>query len=276
VARRRAPVLGGRRVIRRYGRLLGIFASVETQYELEYRVNLAFNVLQQLVVTGTSLGAVLILFSYTTSMNGWSVAEMLLLIGTYYIVQGIGDSTVGPSVERLLEHIRLGTLDFTLLKPANSQFLVTMRHFKVRNLAGVITGLIIIVIGLVQLNGALSAAQVLSFIVALACGLALVYCLLLCLATLAFWFVRVENLLVIYGAFVDAARFPVDIYPGWLRLTLSSIAPIGIAVTVPAQALAGKLDLLGLGSILVATILAWTFTSWFWRFGLRSYTGASA
>ena len=145
-------------MIRRYGRLLGLFAAVETQYELEYRVNLAFNVLQQLVVTGTSLGAVLILFSYTTTMNGWSVAEMLILIGTYYIVQGVGDSTVGPSVERLLEHIRLGTLDFTLLKPANSQFLVTMRHFKVRNLFGVLTGLIIIGIGLGQLNSAPVAA----------------------------------------------------------------------------------------------------------------------
>ncbi len=199
-------------MIARYSRLLSIFASVETQYELEYRVNLAFNVLQQLVVTGTSLGAVFILFAYTSSMNGWSVGEMLLLIGTYYIVQ----------------------------------------------------------------NGALSAVQVVSFVVALTCGLALVYCLLLSLATLAFWFVRVENLLVIYGAFVDAARFPVDIYPGWLRLTLSSVAPIGIAVTVPAEALAGKLDVVGLGAIVVATILAWIFTRWFWRFGLRSYTGASA
>ncbi len=263
-------------MIRRYGRLLGLFAAIETQYELEYRVNLAFNVLQQLVVTGTSLGAVFILFSYTSTMNGWSVAEMLLLIGTYYIVQGVGDSTVGPSVERLLEHIRLGTLDFTLLKPANSQFLVTMRHFKVRNLFEVLTGIVVLVIGIAQLHGTLSVAQLVSFVVALACGLALVYCLLLCLATLAFWFVRVENLLVIYGAFVDAARFPVDIYPGWLRLTLSSVAPIGIAVTVPAEALAGKLDVLGLGAILVATILAWTFTSWFWRYGLRSYTGASA
>jgi ABC-2 type transport system permease protein len=201
---------------------------------------------------------------------------MLLLIGTYYIVQGVGDATVGPSVERLLEHIRLGTLDFTMLKPANSQFLVTMRHFKVRSLFGVLMGLVIIGIGLVQLNGAFSLLQIVSFMLALACGLALVYCLLLSLATLAFWFVRVENLLVIYGAFVDAARFPVEIYPGWLRLTLSSVAPIGIAVTVPAEALAGKLDVLGLGAIVGATVLAWTFTSWFWRFGLRSYTGASA
>ena len=35
----------------------------------------------------------------------------------------------------------------------------------------------------------------LEFVVTLVCGLGLVYCLLLVLSTLAFWFVRVENLL---------------------------------------------------------------------------------
>ena len=63
------------------------------------------------------------------------------------------------------------------------------------------------------------------FAVALFCGLVLVYVLLLSLSTLAFWFVRVENLLAVYEAFLDAGRFPVDIYPGWLRLTMSTVIP---------------------------------------------------
>ena len=81
------------------------------------------------------------------------------------------------------------------------------------------------------------------------------------------------------GGSVDlfmAGRFPVDIYPGWLRLTLSSVVPIGIAVTLPAQAIAGRLDGLGLALMLVATVAAWSFAAWFWRRGLVNYTGASA
>lgn len=119
-------------------------------------------------------------------------------------------------------------------------------------------------------------AEAASFAVTLVCGLLLVYGLLLVLSTLAFWFVRVENLLVIFWSFLDAGRFPVDVYPGWLRVTLSTIVPIGIAVTVPAQAIAGRLDALGLLAMLVGTIVVCWFASWFWRHGLRSYSGASA
>jgi ABC-2 type transport system permease protein len=104
----------------------------------------------------------------------------------------------------------------------------------------------------------------------------LIYVLLLFLGTLAFWFVRVENLLVVYEAFTDAARFPIDIYPFWLRFAMSSVVPIGVAVTVPAQAIAGRLDPLGLLAMLVGTLAAWWFSTWFWRRGLRTYTGASA
>jgi ABC-2 type transport system permease protein len=88
--------------------------------------------------------------------------------------------------------------------------------------------------------------------------------------------VRVENLLAIFWSFIDAGRFPVDLYPGWLRVTLSTIVPIGIAVTVPAQAIAGRLDLVGLVSMVLGTILVWLFAAWFWRIGLQNYTGASA
>lgn len=263
-------------MIRRYARLLGLFTRVETQYELEYRANLVFSLASEAVVMVTSVGAMLILFAYTDRLNGWTVGEMIVLLGIYYIVQGVADTFLQTSFERLLEHIRLGTLDFTLLKPANSQFLVSTRHVKVRFFGGILLGLVVLSIGLLRLPAGLGAFDAAAFVIALACGLALVYCLLLSLSTLAFWFVRVENLLVIYGAFLDAARFPVDIYPGWLRLTLSSVAPIGIAVTVPAQALAGKLDPFGLAAIVVAAVAAWTFSAWFFRVGLRSYTGASA
>jgi viologen exporter family transport system permease protein len=96
------------------------------------------------------------------------------------------------------------------------------------------------------------------------------------LGTVAFWATRVENLLAIFWSFLDAGRFPVDVYPGWLRVTLSTVVPIGVAVTVPAQAIAGRLDWLGLLLMLVGSVAVFAFASWFWRVGVRNYTGASA
>jgi ABC-2 type transport system permease protein len=136
-------------------------------------------------------------------------------------------------------------------------------------------GFAVIAAGLPQLS-AVGAVEALAFVVALICGFVLVYALLLALSTLAFWFVRVDNLMAIYWAFLDAGRFPVDVYPGWLRITLSSAVPIGVAVTVPAQAISGRLDLIGLALLVAGALVAFRLSSWFWRVGLRSYTGASA
>jgi ABC-2 type transport system permease protein len=75
---------------------------------------------------------------------------------------------------------------------------------------------------------------------------------------------------------MDASRFPVDVYPGWLRITLSSVIPVGLAVTIPAEAIGGRLGRLGLAEILIGALAAAAFARWFWRQGLKNYTGASA
>jgi ABC-2 type transport system permease protein len=260
----------------RYLRLLGLFAQTELQFAVEYRANLLLDLFEELIIVITSLLAVLVLFSHTGVINGWTLAQMIVLLGVYYLIQGAQSVVFEASFERFMEHVRLGTLDFILLKPANSQFMVSARHVQVAQLGQVALGFVLVGYGIAQVGDGPGASEVVAFAVTLACGLALVYCLLLVLSTLAFWFVRVDNLLAIFWSFLDAGRFPVDVYPGWLRVTLSTVVPIGIAVTVPAQAVAGRLDAIGLGGMVLGTLVVWAFASWFWRVGLRTYTGASA
>lgn len=259
----------------RYLRLLRLFFRTELQYELEYRLNLLLEIVQTVVVTSTSVGAVLILFSYTTVLNGWDLGAMLVLLGCFYLVQGFGEFALQPSFEKFLENVRLGTLDFALLKPASAQFLVTLRYLQIAQLAQMGLGAIVVAVGVSRIPN-IGLAEALGFPIALVCGFTLIYALLLALSTFAFWFVRVDNLMALYWSFMDAGRFPVDVYPGWLRVTLSSAVPIGVAVTVPAQVIAGRLDPLGLGLLVVGTVAAFLLASRFWHIGLRSYTGASA
>lgn len=262
--------------MRRYLRIFRSFVSTEFQFELEYRTNFLMSIFEMLLVVGTSLAAVLVIFTHTSSLNGWSLPQMVALTGVYYLVQGGSNIVFAPSFEKLMEHVRLGTLDFHLLKPANAQFLVSTRHMSLVRIVDLGLGLGVMAVGLFMLGDALSLGSVLIFLVTLAAGVAAVYALLLTLVTMAFWFVRIENLLAIFWAFTDAGRFPIDVYPGWLRLTLATIVPIGIAVTVPAEAISGRLNAETLGLMLVGTVFSVTFASWFWRRGLRSYTGASA
>jgi len=139
-----------------------------------------------------------------------------------------------------------------------------------------LVGLILLGYALAQIGEHVGAAQALSFAVALLAGSAIVYSFWLFLATLSFWLVRVENILVIFQSMWEAGRWPVTIYPGWLRTTLTFIVPVAFATTVPAQALAGRLDgptLAGAVGLAVAMLAA---TRWFWTIGVRHYSGASA
>src|SRR5690606_22448581 len=114
------------------------------------------------------------------------------------------------------------------------------------------------------------------FALALFCGAAMVYSFWLILATFSFWFVRVENLLVIFQSMYSAGRWPAGIYPQWLQFVLTFLVPVAFAVTVPAEGLTGRLTS---QTLLVAAGLAifmLLVSRLFWRFGIRYYSGASA
>jgi ABC-2 type transport system permease protein len=260
----------------RYLRMFRAFASSEFQFEMEYRGNFYLSIVEMFLVIGTSIAAVLVMFQHTTTMNGWTLPQMIVLLGVYYMIQGGVNLVFSPSFERLMEHVRAGTLDFHLLKPVNVQFLVSTRHLRVVRAADLALGLAVVIFGLVQVGAEIGVGPALLFVLSLLFGIMLVYSLLLGLVTLSFWFVRVENLLAIFWAFTEAGRFPVDVYPLWLRVSLSTIVPIGIAVTAPANVIAGRMDWMAVAVLGAGTVLAVGLASALWRWGLRSYTGASA
>src|SRR6267142_916884 len=102
-------------------------------------------------------------------------------------------------------------------------------------------GLGILFYGLAGLADRVGALETLGFGIALVAGAATVYAFWMILATFAFWFVRLENVLQIFWSMYQAGRWPVGIYPPWLRLSLTVVVPVALAVTVPAEALAGRL-----------------------------------
>lgn len=259
-----------------YLRLVAVFLRIGTLNELAYRANFFIQILESLVGVATILGTVAVVFSQTDTLGGWLPAELIALVGVYYLVLGMITLVISPSLARFISDVQQGTLDFTLLKPEDAQLLVSISEIRIWKLIDIGVGVVVLSGALVQLTSEIGVGAVLSFGIALLTGATIVYCFYLMLASLAFWFIRVENLLQIFWAMYTAGRWPVGIYPGWLRWILTLVVPIAFAVTVPAEAIAGRLTLqTQLGSILLAGFLV-LFSRWFWTQGLRQYSGASA
>ena len=141
----------------------------------------------------------------------------------------------------------------------------------------VVVGVGVIAFGITRLGVALGPLDVALFVVMLLAGLVIVYSFLLLLATCAFWFVKLDNVLVIFQSlFGNAGRWPVTIFPPWLRAFLTFVVPVAFAVTVPAQALTDQLVVAS--AVLAVAVAAGFFAAsrGFWLVALRRYTGASA
>jgi viologen exporter family transport system permease protein len=257
-------------------RLMWLFLRVGVMGEMAYPANFLAHLVNSALELGTALAGLAIIFSHAETLDGWRPDELLGLVGVYFLVGGVIGLVIQPSMERLTEAVRDGTLDFTLTKPEDAQLLVSIWRIEIWKIIDVGLGLAVLVFSLVRLGERVGIQQAAGFVGASIAGGLIVYSFWLILATTAFWFVRVENILVIFQSVYEAGRWPVSIYPRWLRFALTFLVPVAFAITVPAQALAGRLT--GQALLGAAAFAAALFTAarYFWRMGLRRYSGASS
>jgi len=268
--------MGG--TLRLYFAIFAVYFRASLQNELAYRINFVVNVGLALVSLANALIGVSVIFSHTTTLSGWTFSETLVLLSVYTIVNGLLNVFVAPNLDQLSESIRQGTLDFTLLKPASSQFLVSFQRCLIWGMTDVVLGIGLLVYSLTRMSGesGISAGRLALFALTLAAGVVVLYCLWTMLATFAFWFVRIDNMTTVLHTFFGMGRFPVDAYPLWMRRVLTFVIPVALVTTVPAEALSGRLGpLVPVVSVAVAAIMTWLSTR-LWRLGLRQYTSASS
>ena len=257
-------------------RLMALFLRVGALNELQYRANFWLQLLQSAIALGTGLAVLGLVFSQTTALNGWSSSELIAVMGVHLLMGGLIGALVQPNMERLRNDIRQGTFDFVLTKPEDVQVLASMREIRIWSAVDVIVGAVVLVVGLGQLGRSIGLLDALAFGVLLIVGFLMIYCFWLILTTVAFWIVRVDEIHELFEGLYQSGRWPVTIYPGWLRLSLTFLVPIAFAITVPAQALTGRLTLEWAAGALAFGAIALYATRRFFQFGLKSYSGASA
>lgn len=257
-------------------KLAWIFFRLGAMNEFQYRANFFLQLLQSLVALGTALAVLALVFSYTERLGGSSPPELLAIMGVHIALGGVIHTFIQPNMERLIEDVREGKLDYPLTKPEDSQVLVSVREIRIWQAVDIVVGGIVLGVAVAQLERGVGVGQALAFALAILLGGVMIYCFWLILTIGAFWIVRMEFIVELFEGVYQAGRWPVTIYPVWLRGGLTFLIPLGFAVTVPAQAITGRLS--GATLLVAAAFAAFLFvvTRLFWKIGLRRYSGASA
>ena len=257
-------------------RVSWLFFKLGVLNELQYRVNFFVSLLQSVIALVTGLVVLALVYSQTDELNGWTQPDLLCVLGIQILMGGLIKTSIQPNMTRLIDDVREGKLDFALTKPEDAQMLVSVREVRIWQVVDVFSGLIVLGVGLSRITTDVGPVDALAFAVALAFGAVLVYCFWLVIATGAFWVVNMWHAVELFDGIFQTGRWPIGIYPTWLRFGVTFLVPIAFAVTVPAEALTSRLVWQTLALAVVFTVVLFAFTRWFWRFGLRRYSGASA
>ena len=243
---------------------------------LAYRADTIINILLNLMWLGWELLSLSIIFNNTTTIGGWGFPELVALLGVFRLVNTMMIALIWPNTEKFNQSIRDGSMDYTILQPVNSMFLVSFSRITVWRAWDLMLAIVLISVGIRLSGDAVTALQILSFILLAICGVIVIYSLWIVLIALTFWFTKFDNNVTILQALLDAGRYPVTVYPVWLRILVTFVIPIAVATTVPLQGLRGDLTLSRVLMFVAIGIVSFLVASQVWRRGLKQYSGASS
>ena len=258
----------------RYFRLFGTRLRASLLLGLQYRADFLLDGFVEVFWMATTLVPLLVVFGMRKTVAGWSFPESLMVMGWFTFLQGVLEGAINPSLASVVEHVRKGTLDFVLMKPADAQFLVSTTRFAVWRAINTVTAGAIFVWGFVLLGRPPSPSAIAFAVVSLVSAVAVLYSLWIVTVSAAFYVVRIDNLSYFFNAVFDAARWPVSIFRGIARFVFTFVVPLGVMTTYPAQALLGTLRASTLLASLVAAVVALVVSRAVWTASIARYTSA--
>ena len=260
----------------RHLRLLAIQLRASLVLSLQYRVEFFGSALLAFFWVGWSLVPILVVFQHREAVAGWSYEEALVVLGWFTLMKGVLEGAVNPSLVTVVEHIRKGTLDFVLLKPADAQFLVSTAKFAPARVADVVGGLAIFAVAFHRMGRAPAAGHVLAAAALLLCAAVTLYSIWILVVSMAFYVVKVDNLSYLFSSIFDAARWPVSVFRGAWRLVFTFVVPLALMTTFPALALLGRLDARTAAAALAGAAGFAVFARAVWVRSIGHYTSASS
>ncbi len=284
-----------------YGRVFWTFLRNALVREMTFRGNFLITVLTRAFWFAAQLTLFEIIYSNVNSINDWTREEYFAFMATGMLINAIVETFFMPNCANFSELIRTGNLDFALLKPIDTQFLISFEKVDIANLNQILLagGLLGYSIHRMretgQLAEAISAGDVLMYLLLIAAGVTFFYSLMIILASTSIWFGRNQGLYDFWFYITVFARYPRSIYGSgesgrtptemseWaagdaLQFSFSYIIPILLVVTVPARVLLSKpLDPAWLvGVAIIAPLLAVVISRAVFNWSLRSYRSASS
>jgi ABC-2 type transport system permease protein len=261
--------------VSRYLRLLFLQLRTSALLAAQYRWDFLVDGIISLFWAFTAIVPLFVVYgNQRAGIPGWSFGEALVVTGWFILLQGILDGAINPGLAAVIDHIRKGTLDFVLLKPADAQFLVSTSRFYLWRVFSIVSAFVIFGVAFHELGHGPAVLGVVESVALLGAATLLLYSLWILIVSAAFFVVKVDNLTYLFSSIFDAARWPSSVFRGALRTLFTFVIPLAVMTTFPAEALLGRLELPTLFGAMLGALCFAGLARWAWIKSIGHYSSA--
>jgi ABC-2 type transport system permease protein len=260
----------------RYGAIYAALWKTSVTREMSFKGNFILWIVVEVLWFALQLCFIGVLYLQTNSIGTWTQWQVVLLVGASSFIQQTYQAIFLSNCVNLSELVRTGKMDFLLMLPVNTRFVVSLRQVDLGSFVNGAFAVAVMVYAAGKLGLHPTVAQLLGFLALCAVGILIHYSLMFMLAAISFWTVRAQGIVWGYYNLFNIARMPDEAFRGVFKAVFTFVLPVLLVSNVPVRVLAHKLTsptlwlvLLGMG------VVCAVISEWFWRLSVRRYTSAS-
>ena len=261
----------------RYGLIYAALWKYSVVREMQFKVNFLLWIVVELLWFALQLTFIAVIYSHTDHIGDWTKWQVVFLMGTSTLIQQLFSALLLSNLVQLSELIRKGTLDFILLLPVNTRFLISFRQVDLGGFVNAAVAFAVMIFAGMQLDLSPTFSQCAGFLLLVLAGLTVHYSLLLMLASSSFWTVRAQGIVWGYYNLFNIARLPDAAFRGAFKAFFTFVLPMLLVANVPAKLVTEKLDSAGEMLLLAGmSVVLFAISEAVWRWSVRHYTSASS
>ncbi len=263
--------------LRRYATIYAALWRNSVIREMSFKGNFILWIFVEFLWFALQLSFIGVIYLHTDHINDWTKWEVVLLIGASHFIQQIFQAFFLTNCTQLSELIRTGKLDFMLLLPVNTRFLISLRQVDLGGFVNGSSAVAVMIYALKNLHVVPTAMQIGGFLLLCLAGILIHYSLMLLLSSASFWTVRAQGIVWGYYNLFNIARMPDSAFRGLFRAVFTFAVPMLLVSNVPAKLLLQHLHSpFEIILLVVMSLFCFIVSEIGWRFALKRYTSASS
>jgi ABC-2 type transport system permease protein len=244
--------------------------------ELSFKANFLMWIVVETLWFALQLSFIGVLYLHTDNIGTWTKWQVVMLIGASHLIQQMFQAFFLVNCTNLSELVRTGKLDFLLLLPVNTRFVVSLRQVDLGAFVNALSAIGVMIYSAHRLSLVPTLVQIASFILLCVAGIVIHYSLMFLLASISFWTVRAQGIVWGYYNLFQVARMPDEAFRGLFKAFFTFAIPMLLVSNVPVRVLVNKFSIGPILVLLAMSVLCFIVSEWGWRASVRHYTSASS